>query len=164
MASQSSINLQLDVLPASTDKNNFADLFKLYNAVKLLADSIDLYTGEGIPTGSESYNGLTYLRLQKIARVYLQASVAITPGQMVGINASSQFILGTPGTVRGFAPAAISSGAYGEIDLLGLCLNYTGLTPGATYYAAAAGAISTVASAQKIGFAITTTTLFVNPA
>lgn len=164
MTQQSSINTGLDILPATTDKSNFGDIFKLYNAIKILADSIDLYTGELVPTGTESSAGLTYLRVQKISRAYLQASVSITAGQMVGINGSSQIVLGTVGTVVGFAPAAITAGNYGEIDLLGLCTAYTGLTPGAMYYAAAAGAITAVPSAQKIGFAITTTTLFVNPA
>ena len=168
MSGQLSLNLGLDVLPTTKTQDVYPDIFKLYNAVKLIADALDNYTGElipEVPAGSNmSAFGVNYLRLQKIARVYLQASVAISAGNMVSINGTSKIALGAAGTVVGFAPAAIANGAYGEIQLLGLCTALSGLTPGAMYYAAASGGISTTVSAQKIGFAISSTLLFVNPA
>lgn len=163
-----SVNLGLDITPFTKDKDSLYDIYKLYNAVRSLAYALDLYTGALVPsppTGATlSVYGKSYCRVQNISRIFITFAVSASAGQMISIDASGNAILGVTGSVVGWAPHSVTGGDVGEVKLLGLCTNYSGLTPGTMYYSAGGGNISSTPSAQKIGFAIDATSLFVNPA
>jgi hypothetical protein len=96
--------------------------------------------------------------------VFKISNVNLTAGQFVSIDAGSgNLIAGVVGSVVGWSPIPVTAGNYAEIKLFGLCQSYAGLTPGAVYYAVAGGGISTTVSAQKIGTALDSANLFVNP-
>ena len=166
MANQYSQNLGLDLVPLTKDPENLGDIYRLYNAVKLVMTALDSYTGAIPPeSGDWSTVGSSAIMVQNLCRHYAQAATNITPGQLIALNSSGQFILGTVGNVIGWAPLAINSGAYGEIKLLGLHTAVAGLTPGVSYYASStAGAITSTVTAQKVGFALAANRLFFNPA
>ena len=166
MPQQLSLNLGLDVVPLSKDPDNLGDIYRLYNAVKLLAAALDAYTGI-IGASAEDYAtaGSSFILTQNSARLYIQFAATVTAGQLVKITAAGKADLGVAGNVIGWAPAAVAINDYGEVRLLGLDTAIAGLTPGVTYYASAGtpGAITAAVTAQSIGFAISASQLFFNP-
>lgn len=166
MPQQISLNLGLDVVPTSVDPNNLTDIYRLYNAVKLVAAALDAYTGI-IGANAEDYStaGSTFVLSQNSNRCYLQFAAAVTAGQLIKITAAGQADLGLAGNVVGWAPVAVAAGNYGEVRFFGLDTAISGLTPGVTYYASAGvpGGITAAVTAQSIGFAISATKLFFNP-
>lgn len=165
MPNQTSVNIGLDVVPTSKDPDNSYDIAKLYAAAKILANALDLYTGAiGAESSDYSIADTDYVLGQRTARMYRQAAVSIAAGNTVSLNSSGQFVLGTVGTVVGWAPVAIAAGAYGEIRLFGLCQNIGGLTPGVAYYASSTpGFVTSTGTAQKIGIALAASKMFFNP-
>lgn len=165
MPQQLSLDLQLDIMPTTQDKDNLYDIAKLYNAVKLVASALDSYTGIlGAEPEDYASADTRFITIQNMARLYRKAAVAISGGNTVSLNSSGEYILGTIGTVVGWAPSAIAAGSYGEVKLLGLCPNIGGLTPGAAYYASAtAGLVTATVTAQKIGIALASTRMMFNP-
>jgi len=166
MAQQYSLPLGLDMAPNTKDAENLQDFYRLYNACKLLAEGLDAYTGiVGLPTADWGSGGTSAILLQNMCRFYAQFSVSVTTGQIVGLNASGQIVLSTPGTAIGWSPAPISAGNWGEVRLLGLHTAVSGLTSGTAYYASStAGGITATVTAQKVGVALAANRLFFNPA
>jgi hypothetical protein len=166
MPQQLSLNLGLDVVPLSKDPDNLGDIYRLYNAVKLLAAALDAYTGIlGALTEDYATAGSDFILTQNSARLYTQFAATVTAGQLIKITAAGKADLGVAGNVIGWAPAAVAINDYGEVRLLGLDTAIAGLTPGVTYYASAGtpGAITAAVTAQSIGFAISASQLFFNP-
>lgn len=162
---RNSVNMGLDISPITQDKHLLGDLKRLYYALTALADALDNYTGIlGAQPDEYATANMQYLRTQDISRLYRKATVAITAGQTVSIDAAGQFIVGVLGTVVGWAPANIAINAYGEIRLAGKCTSFAGLAPGTKYYAQAApGTIGAGVTAQSIGMALDANTMFFNP-
>ena len=166
MANEYSQNLGLDLVPLSKDPENLGDLYRLYNACKLIMGAVDSYTGIlGAPNSDWSTIGADFITVQNQTRHYAQASVAISSGQICGLNSSGQIILAIAGQAVGWAPFAISSGAYGELRLIGIHKAVSGLVPGTSYYSSTGtpGAITSTVTAQKLGIAVLTNRLFFNP-
>jgi hypothetical protein len=167
---QFSLPLELDLVPLTKQSPNgnpdtLQDLYRLYNATKLIANGLDAYTGiVGAAQADWPNSGSGWVIVQNMCRLYVQFAAAATPGQLIALNGSSQAILATVGNVIGWVPTSVANGAYGEVRLLGLHVAITGLTPGVSYYASATpGGITSTVTAQKVGFAIAATRLFFNP-
>ena len=169
---QLSINLGLDIVPISKDPENVGDIYRLYNAVKLVASGLDQYSGAvGADATDWSTAGTAWIQLQNLARLYVQFNATVTTGQLIALNSSGQAVLGTAGNVIGWAPTGVTSGQYGEVRLLGLHTAITGMTPGQVYYASnsVAGGITAGPPltegyrVQEVGFAIASNKLFFCP-
>lgn len=161
-----SVNLGLDLVPLTKDPENAGDIYRLYNAAKLIMAAVDQYTGIlGAPSDQWATIGADFITSQNQNRHYAQAAAAITAGQICTINASGQIALALAPNAVGWAPFAIAAGAYGEIRLFGIHKAVTGLTPGTWYYASTgtAGAITSTVTTQKLGMALKADRLFFNP-
>jgi hypothetical protein len=177
MAYKSSINTGLPNVADSPDPKFFAEFTRIYNAIRNLTLAIDAYTG-ALPPDPEYYNitpPASSVRTQNIQKVYVITSTAIAYGKTVNLYNNAGVLTArlsdatTAGKhCHGFCsnPAGGASGAYIEVSLGGLCTAIGGLTPGVTYYngntpgtvAPSAGTVS-----QKVGYALSTTTLFFSP-
>ena len=167
MANQEySVNLGLDLVPLAKDSETLGDLYRLYNACKLIMSAVDQYTGIlGASSDQWSTMGADFITSQNQNRFYGQALAAITPGQFCGLKASGQIVTALAGNIIGFAPFAIGAGSYGEIRLFGIHKAVTGLTPGVWYYGTTGtpGALTATVTSQKIGYALRSDRLFFNP-
>jgi len=166
VANEYSQNLGLDLVPLSKDPENLGDLYRLYNACKLIMGAVDTYTGIlGAPNADWNTIGADFITIQNTARFYGQASIAIGGGAICGINAAGKLILATAGQAVGWAPFPIALNAFGEIRLIGVHKAVTGLTPGTAYYSSAGtpGAITTTVTTQKLGIALAADRFFFNP-
>jgi len=167
-----SVNLGLPASPITTNNELFAELLKVYNAIRNLAAALDNYTGIiSEPSSVWSQLGATRLLAGSNAKIYLVCSVAITYGQTVGITGAGQAALADDGVLRciGFCSAP-NGGGIGdtiEVQLFGLYPPFppASLTPGARYsQSTTAGAIGGFGSGvQTVGFAISDTLLYFNP-
>lgn len=164
-----SVNLGLDISPQAQDKN-FYDIYRLYNAVKILADALDRYTGTIVPTppaGSDlSIYGLNYMLIQNTTKVFLTAGATDIPSNVpVAIDSAGRIILASNlNGCHGFSTSAIPANTVGPIALLGAMYVSTAITPGYKYYTTATpGVISSVSGTYIVGFAIDAHHLFVNP-
>jgi len=167
MANQEySQNLGLDVVPLTKDPENAGDIYRLYNAAKIIMSAVDQYTGIlGASTDQWPSIGADFITSQNQNRHYAQAAAAITAGQICTIDASGQIALAVAPNAIGWAPYAIAARAYGEIRLFGIHKAVTGLTPGTWYYAATGtpGGITSTVTSQKVGMALKADRLFFNP-
>lgn len=160
-----SFNLGLGANSTSNveDPEAASELLKIYNAVNTLASKLDEYSGTltvtpadrpYVPTSQTS-------RAKYVNRLYLPAPLALTARTVVNIYASGvrAAVVGT------YAAHAIvledtAAGDYAPITLQGVIGGFVGLTVGAPYYlSASAGAIQSGVTAQKVGFAISSTEL-----
>lgn len=174
--SQLSVNLGLDIMPQSQDPDNQYDLFRLYNAVKILAFALDSYTGSlGAEVSEWSTVGASRIKTQNLSRLYVQFTETVSPGMIVTLYNNSGVLAAKKaggsvwqGLANGFVLAGVNSGSFGEVFLSGVNSSLTGLTPGSTYYTSAAtpGLISSGASSpniQEVGIALSTSELWFNP-
>jgi len=181
MAQQASYstNLGLSISPEFDQKKYpeiWADLVRVRNSIRALQSALDAYTGQ-TPINPVDYSSTAQsssLLLQSQAKVYVPASVAISPGQMVNLFDSAGVLTArladaaTPNYVRGFASisAAVGIGDYLEVTLLGADFYVTGLTIGAVYYLQdTPGALGTTpgTNTQAVGYALDTTNLWFAP-
>jgi hypothetical protein len=175
MAYKSTVNTGLDNIADPPDPAFFAIFTRVYNAIRNLAIALDSYTGRAdidqtqfsqVPVSSS-------LGTQNLLRVYCIFGVAITPGQAVhlyndaGILKAELASAATSATpMHGWCQTGAGVGEWGEVILGGLCELIGGLTPGATYYLGnTAGTIAPTAgtTTQRVGFALGSSTLYVNP-
>lgn len=166
MPQSTATNLGLDIFPYSRDANNLFDLHSLYNAVKTLSAALDAYTGiVGAAESEYAVSGTDFLLVQNSSRLYVSFAASVTAGQLIKIDSAGEADLGIAGNVIGWAPAAVTSGDYGEVRLLGLDLAISGLTAGVVYYASAStpGGITASPTIQRIGIALTSQSLFFDP-
>lgn len=135
-----SLNLGLDVLPISTDKDNLPDISRLYNAVKNTARALDTYTG-AIPVQQEDREavGINTLKLQNICKMMVKTTVAVEAGMIVAVEWSGTEFLCHPrippepsllGNV--FVLEDVAVGEYAEVYLKGLNYGCSGLAIGST--------------------------------
>lgn len=185
MSYSSSINTGLQQVPDLTDIQSVGKLsfqfIQIYNAMAILAQSIDSYTGNSPATSSSSSTPPEQtILVGNTANMWCIATEAISPGFLVSLSNVSgvtKCTLATGLTLSTIAlglsmTAAAGAGSSIQILLLGL-FNFGGsVTPGALYYTdvgGPAGAITTTAPTttgqlvQPIGYGVDTDSIFFNP-
>ena len=166
-------NLGLSVLPDTNDGKAFPDLFRVYNAIRILASNLDTYTGVVAADIGDQPNiaPATSLLIGNQCRMYIKFDVAATYGQPINIynNTERRARLAdaaTPNYAHAFCNSlSVAADNYGEVVLIG-ALAINGITPGAYYYLGnTAGTIGAAVGTNKqvLGFGLDTTHLFFNP-
>jgi hypothetical protein len=176
MAYKSTVNTGLPNLPDPPDPAFFAEFTRVYNALRNLTVALDAYTG-ALPAEPQYYSSTpisTTVLSQNQHRVYVQFQEAASYGQIVNLynnggalgarlsNASAA----RPGHAWCSTAGGVLVGGWAEVMIGGLCLAFSGLTPGATYYLGnTAGSIAPTAGvlSQKMGYALGATQLFFRP-
>ena len=173
---QFSINLGLDIVPITKDNNNLGDIYRLYNACKVLAGALDTYTGALEPDSSEwsVIPPMSSIRIQNLTKVYVMFSEDVGAGYMVQLWNDAGTLKAKKalaGNVQGFAVHTVTLGNWGVVCLQGLCTQISGLTLGSTYYASNTtdGFITAIKPTtpgkivQTVGFALASNMLYFNP-
>lgn len=180
--SYSTINTGLSVLPMEVkDSAAYAEFIKLYNAVKIVAQAMDTYTGIGTyPADQWNQVGNSGILVQNHTKIYpVCAEASISKGQLVAlrdVGGVTQAVLSFAGSTdirkcRGFANTDGVSGQRMEVVLQGLYPYAGGLTVGQTYYQSNGtyGAFTAVTPSgagnirQGIGYAVSTNAMYFNP-
>jgi hypothetical protein len=175
MAYKSTINTGLPNIADPPDPLFFAEITRIYNAIRNLTVAIDSYTG-AISADPSYYSqlGASGVKLQNLTRIYVPFSEPVSHGQMVNLyNSGGQLTARLASgsvsyPVRGWCSDLNGGfiGEYGEVMLEGANATFYGLTPGILYYLSnTAGAISVTPGtlSQRVGFALSSTILFVRP-
>jgi len=174
-----STNLGIAALPA-INQTDYPDIYwdnlKLRAGIQILQGVVDTYCGtlgEDPNYWNQQSNPANWNRLQNLTRTYAQATEAISAGSIVnfwnnggtlGVRNANASAAGKP--AHAWCTTTVASGAYGEFIQQGACFLIGGLTIGATYYLSNTnGLVSNGAGtiAQKIGYAIGTSTLIFRP-
>lgn len=148
---------------AVQDAEVSAELLKIYNAINTLATKLDEYTGSLTSTPPDRPYLPTSLvnRSRYVNRAYIITTGALTARTVVNVY-SGGLRAGVVGTYAAHAIVLEDTAAndYAPIALQGVVGGFVGLTVGAPYYLSSTpGAIQSGATAQKIGFALTSTDL-----
>lgn len=159
-----STDLGLGSIPETKDKQNFADLLRIYNAIRALANNLDAYTGN-VPAAVQ----LNRTFLGSPICPPCVAGVVLAVGSCVSFATSTTTLTATLADAGlGIAPQGINLsggatvGSSNSPVIHGPAACFTGLAPGQVYYLQAAGAIGLAPTAYPVGFAINPTTLWVN--
>ena len=178
MAFKSTLNTGLPNIPDPPDPAFMAEFIIIYNAIRNIAIALDSYTG-AIGQDAAYYSQTTPAKsilTQNSHRLYVQFGATVTAGQTVHLYNSSGVLNAEPANAttgtkpcHGWCSVGGIAGSWGEVILGGLWSGtFTpALIPGTTYYQSNTdGTIGTSAgtSVQRIGFALSTTDLFMNPA
>lgn len=168
-----SVNLGLPAAPLSNTPELFSEMLRVYNALRILANALDDYTGVISPPNSEWSQLGIQVRSHGMNRVYLPAFENIAYGETVAFYNDAGTVKLRKAVVstypcRGYCSVSggVTAGQTCEAVLFGVSATFTAgtFTVGATYYqAATAGAITNGVTAQKVGYAMTTSLLFFNP-
>lgn len=142
-------DFNLPAVPSTTDPELYDELLTVYTAVRSVANAIE-----------------------RTRKVYVVFSVSIGLGAVVNFFD----VAGVPNVrlaqhgvyeTHGITTIGASAGNVGEVTLHGIIDFYSGLTAGLPIYTAAvAGQIAGVspgAGAQRIGYAMNATTIWLNP-
>lgn len=159
------VNLGLPAVPEVDNPDTMAAVSPVYNALRALAAGLDIFTGTAYVDPSEysSMSPANTIITANHAKIYKKCAVAINAYYTVGLNASDQAVLGTSGTVIGFAAA---KGAIGDWIPIILCGYFpvSGVTPGTLYRASGtAGLVMADGANQALGFAVSTSGIYFNP-
>lgn len=181
----SSINTGLQAVPDLTDIQSVGKLsfqfIQLYNAVSILQQAIDNYTGN-TPVGSSSSQGTPEqtVLVGNTSNMWCVAGENINAGFLVGFynvsgvtNAKLALAGGgsRPPVAHGLSMNSVSTGGQLQVLLFGL-FNFGGsVIPGTTYCLspsvpgglATFASITTGQSRQPIGFGVDTNSIFLNP-
>jgi hypothetical protein len=171
-----SFNLGLEAVPPATeDPQYYGELIKIYNAIQNIAYYFERYAGPLALTESERalYGIEAVCPLRQHSRYYPEATedlvafdaVAIdNTGKVSKANANSSATL-----CSGIVLSNTASGFRAEVCLIGAITGFGGLVPGSIYYLSTTdGTLSNSPPgagnySQKVGRALTATTLFFNP-
>lgn len=175
MAVVQSVNLGLPSTPLTDNSELFYELMRIYNAIRLVMQSVDNNTGAiSPPTEYWDEVGFTRCTVGNMSKIYIIAYENLSYGNTVGIynhggvgkaKKAQNGVLGCVGFCS--APGGAVAGEYTEIQLYGLFPPFSAgtLTPGAGYYqsgtAGVVGASGT--GTQFVGYALSDTQLFFNP-
>lgn len=175
-AAYQSANLGLPAAPLTQDTELFYELLRVYNAIRVVMQSVDNNTG-AVPPPEEYWNevGFTRCTVGNMSKIYIQAYEDLAYGHTVGIyNAGGG--VGKAAKAQDAVRACVGfcsstdgakAGEYTEIQLYGLFAPFPAgtLTPGAGYYqSATAGLIGPSGTGtQFVGYALTDTQLFFCP-
>lgn len=171
-----STNLGLASLPEIDQQINrevYLDIMKIRGALRILQGALDNYCGIlGEDPTYWSTAGVSWQRVQNLTRFYCLASENIAQGAIANIynnagtpNARNANATDATKPARAYCTTAVTAGNYGEFILEG-AVSINGLTPGTLYYLSNTnGIISNAAGtvSQKVGYALTATTLFFRP-
>lgn len=178
---QWSVDLALGRTPEVDDPKMFQELLKVYNALTNLAQALDFNVGASLPSQEEMAVLLANnsVLVGRQSRVFAKALEPIPAGAVVNLQWSGSFhqvslanaTNGVERRARGFNPAAaVTTGQFMEVQLLGLCTAYGGLTVDTTYYTSTTAGIITATPPnsgshliQPVGFAIHPNMIFFNP-
>lgn len=183
MASKSfsTINTGLSNLPLEVkDATTYAEFVKLYNAVKIVAQAMDTYTGIGTyPADQWDQVGNNGILVQNHTKIYPIFGDNVNQGQLVTLKdiggvPKAYLAIAASNDIRkcrGFATGNVLAGNRGEVVLQGLYPYAGGLTIGQTYYLSNGtyGAFTAVNPSgvgnirQGIGYAISTSAMYFNP-
>ena len=153
------------------DQQLAQELYKLYNAVNLIASKLDEYTGglNASPTDRPYIPPAQASRAAGINRVYGEATVDLLQGTIVAFNVSGKLVKASASTpVHAIVMEDTVLGNFAPVTLQGVLDGFIGLTPGSYYVASTTpGAIATSVPAgntrRYVGFAITPTSLAFYP-
>jgi hypothetical protein len=146
-------NLKLPVVSANPDNAARQEMIQTWDAIRNLALSMDDRTGAVFVVFSET---ATYGQL-----VNLYNSGGVLNARLSNLSTSAK-------PVRGYCaePKGVLAGSTGLVLATGRILSRVGLTPGALYYgsnSAGAASISAGTVTQAIGFALSSTELYIQP-
>ena|ERR1700744_2262770 len=179
-----SINTGLQQTPDLTDIMSIGKLsfqfIQVYNAINILAQAIDTYTGNTPPSSSQSsQTAESTVIVGNTANFWCTANVNISAGFLVGLKNVSgvtnavlaQANGGSSVLAMGISMNAASAGQPIQVLLLGL-FNFGGsVTPGTIYYTSPTtpgGIVATAPSTagqiiQPVGIGLDTNSIFFNP-
>jgi hypothetical protein len=167
----SPIDLQIPVVPETSDPKVFGDLSQVYNALRQLQVGVTKYTGAAAADTSDwsTITPQATLLAGNLHRLYVKAFVAVNAGQMVNLFNNAGVLGAQLATTALQAQAFCSTtgttaaGSYMEVTLLEGYVAIGGVTPGTPYYAAAAGAITATSGTQFIGIGVASGILYFKP-
>lgn len=170
-----SFNLGLAVLP-ETKSADFAEFLRLYNAIKLVAARLDVYTGYAPVAPGEQKPLHETVTVGQQTTLYLPCNTAITAGSLcttvqVGDETRARTVgFGAHGMARFIAMQDAEVGDVGKFLLFGLIyFEEGGLSAGETYYNVGSGYLDKQSSTanywtrQAVGYALTTNHLWFQP-
>lgn len=175
MANAQSVNLGLPSAPLTDNQEMFYELLRVYNAIRIVMQSVDNNTG-AISPPTEYWNEVGYTRctIGNMSRIYIKAYEDLAYGNTVGIfndagegkaKKAQYAVLACVGFCSD--PNGATAGEYTEIQLYGLFAEFPAatLTPGAGYYqSGTAGVIGASGSGtQFVGYALSDKQLFFCP-
>ena len=169
-----SVELGLPDKPLVKDNETFTELLYIYNAIRALLAKFDITTGALQPDKGDwiQLKGTGRVSVGGMLKIYLEASVALTYGQTVGIvNVAGvgKAALAQSGVLlaRGWCSDTqnTAAGDTTEITLLGTYPNVAAgtLVPGANYFQSVVAGVVGAAGAQAIGYAVSDTQLIWHP-
>lgn len=189
MTFSSSINTGLQQVPDLTEIQTVGKLsfqfISIYNAINILSQAIDSYTGNAPATStSDTQTAESTVLVGNTSNLWVKASVAISAGYLVNLTntggaTTAQLASAVPpgGTspnliAHGLSMNTVAAGAQLQVLLLGL-FNFGGsVTPGQLYYLSdtVLGALMTAPPTagsghliQPVGFGLDTNSLWFNP-
>lgn len=172
MTQKFSANLGLPAVPEEgMTPELFKEVLKLQNAIKIVMAALDQYTGV-IGQDQEIWDAITPITTLGglYRRVYVRAGEDLPAGNFVNLyndagTLKARLASSAAGfKARGFVNTAALNGEMAEVILQGIHVLFSGLTPGTMYYIAGTpGQITTAATAQMIGFALSDQILYVSP-
>lgn len=176
MSYESTINTGLPAIANPPDPAFFAEFTRVYNAIQVLATTIDAYTG-ALPADISEYDATpvsSTVLIQNMQRVYVLFSQTVSYGQLVNFHNVGGVLNAQLSSASGSLPAhawcstagGVTAGNWGEVMIGGLILAWGSLTPGATYYLGnTAGTFSTTPGtlSQKLGYALGSNLFFFRP-
>jgi hypothetical protein len=157
-----STDLGLGQFPETKDPKSFPDILRIYNALHKLQGQLDKYTGN-VPVAQANFSQPSPVRVLATATVPIAAG-SLLNFQIVGTTLQAQLAdIGLVLMCQGIAIRAALLGAQVECMLFGTSPSlFIGLVPGAYYYLGAAGALSAAPTAQRVGMAISPTSMWLN--
>lgn len=145
------------------DKEVAAELVRLYNALNIIAFKLDEYTGalQAAPADRPYQPASVVSRATYMNRAYMYSAGALAAKTLVNISPSGLVAADVDiNRAHAIVLEDTAAGDYAPITLQGVVSGFVGLTVGSPYYLSSTpGAIQIGATAQKIGFALTSTDL-----
>jgi len=161
MPAELSFNLGLDQLPAILEGDSVYDIYKLHNAVRILAYKLDELIGAGGGGGGGSE--FQY----KTEAYYLSSVPAGTFLYMYSDGSVNRCDAGVAGNIIGFTDAAVTAGDLADVRLFGYFTGFSFITPeiGKPVGIDAGGAlvVSPTSGMQIVGVITNSTTIFFCP-
>ena len=178
---RSSINLGLPPSPETTNAEILPEMIRIYNAINILSEATDTYTGSVVPE-SNLWSSIPYAesyRSQNSDVLFIKAFEDIPYGAVCNLsNNSGELVASLSDATDGTKPCKaintggdITAGDTGRFNLAGALVSvFSGLTIGATYYLATTpGLVTAVAPTisgnvvQTLGYALSPTQLMFLP-
>lgn len=157
MPTSFSFNLGLDQLPAIVEGEATYDIYKLYNAVRILAGKVDELAGAGGGT-SVQYKTEAY---------YLSSVPAGTFLYLYSDGTEDRCDAGVAGNIVGFTDVAVDVGTLADIQLFGYFTGFSFIISevGKPVGIDSSGAlvVSPTSGMQIVGVIINSTTIFFCP-